>query len=215
MRDTFQKEMELIDQDVVRMGALVEKAVEEANLALAENDRERAARVMAADDQVDAFFISIEQQALVILAQQQPVARDLRLIITILRAVNELERTGDLAFNIAKVVVETTDLERPRPLRTLIYELGEACLRIMGRAIDAWATKDLDLATAISEMDDEIDSLYAELFGELVAVSSETDFQTAMNLVLVGRWFERIADHAVNISEGIRYYITGDMELLG
>lgn len=64
-------------------------------------------------------------------------------------------------------------------------------------------------------MDDEIDSLYAELFRELMDMGSETDFHTAMNLVLVGRWFERIADHAVNISEGIRYYITGDTELLG
>ena len=215
MRDTFVREMEMIDQDVVRMGALVEKAVEEANLALAENDRERASRVMANDDQVDALFMSVEKQALAILAQQQPVARDLRLIITILRAVNELERTGDLAYNIAKVVVDGGELERPRPLRTLIYELGEASIRIMGRAIDAWATKDLALATEISQMDDEIDSLYAELFRELVEVSSETDFHTAMNLVLVGRWFERIADHAVNISEGIRYYITGDTELLG
>lgn len=142
MRDTFVKEMEMIDQDVVRMGALVEKAVSEANLALAENDHERASRVLANDDGVDALFVSVEKQALAILAQQQPVARDLRLIITILRAVNELERTGDLACNIAKVVVDGGELERPRPLRTLIYELGEASIRIMGRAIDAWATKD-------------------------------------------------------------------------
>lgn len=215
MRDTFRREMEIIDQDVVRMGALVESAVTQANLALAERDCARADQVMAADNEVDAFFISIERQALVILAQQQPVARDLRLLVTILRVVNELERVGDLAFNIAKVACKAASGTRPKSVSTLVYQLGEGANALMTKAIDAWAKKDAALALEIESMDDEIDELYSELFRLLLDVHDETDFQSAMDLVLVGRWFERIADHAVNICEGIRYYVTGDTELLG
>lgn len=214
MRDTFVREMELIDQDVVRMGALVEAAISEANLALAENDCARAEQVMAGDDAIDQVFVSIEKQALVILAQQAPVARDLRLVITILRAVNELERAGDLAYNIAKTVCKRPTAGRPKAIGTLIYQLGEGSMELLKKSIDAWAHKDVSLAAEIVDLDDDIDDLYGQLFHELYADPGDVDFETALNLVLIARWFERIADHGVNIAEGIRYYVTGDTDLL-
>src|SRR5680860_529507 len=173
MRKTFQRELERLDQDVVRMGALV--------------------------------------------AQQQPVAGDLRPIRAILRVVNDLERAGDLAFNIAAFVRRDVQIVKLKEVSNLVYELGYASKRILGKSIDAWANKDVALAAELDEQDDEIDNLYAGLFEELFAACGESkaSFETGMNLVLVGRYFERIADHSVNMAERVRYLVTGEEEHLG
>ncbi|MBU2603794.1 MAG: phosphate signaling complex protein PhoU [Actinobacteria bacterium] len=215
MRETFHRELEKLDQDVVRMGALVEAAIEQATLALAECDLDRAQKVMDGDDAIDDLFLDIEKRALSMLAQQQPVAGDLRLIVAILRAVNDLERSGDLAFNIASVVKKDIDIVKLRKVSALVYELGHASRRLLSRALDAWTDKDVVVAASLDDLDDEIDELYERLFRELFALQNETSFEVAMNLVLVGRYFERIADHAVNLAERIRYFVTGDEEHLG
>ncbi len=215
MRETFHRELERLDQDVVRMGALVEAAIENATLALAENDLELARKVMDGDDAIDDLFLDIEKRALAMLAQQQPVAGDLRLIVAILRCVNDLERSGDLAFNIASVVRKDLEIITLKPVSALVYELGHASRRLLSKSLDAWADKDMALAEEMDQLDDEIDDLYARLFKELFVLSRETTFEVAMNLVLVGRYFERIADHAVNMAERIRYFVTGNEEHLG
>ncbi len=215
MRDTFHRELERLDQDVVRMGALVEAAIEGATLALVEGSLERAKKVQDGDDEIDDLFIDMESRAMAMLAQQQPVAGDLRLIVTILRVVNDLERAGDLAYNIASVVTKDLDIVKLRKVSALVYELGHASRRLLAKALDAWAEKNLELACQMDELDDEIDELYERLFRELFELQSETTFDVAMNLVLVGRYFERIADHAVNLAERIRYFITGNEEHLG
>ena len=96
-----------------------------------------------------------------------------------------------------------------------MYELGHAARRLLAKALDAWSEKNLELACQMDQLDDEIDELYERLFRELFELQSETTFDVAMNLVLVGRYFERIADHAVNLAERIRYFITGNEEHLG
>ncbi len=215
MRETFHRDLERLDQDVVRMGALVEAAIEGATLALVEGSLERAKKVQDGDDEIDDLFIDMESRAMAMLAQQQPVAGDLRLIVTILRVVNDLERAGDLAYNIASVVTKDLDIVKLRKVSALVYELGHAARRLLAKALDAWAEKNLELACQMDELDDEIDELYERLFRELFELQSETTFDVAMNLVLVGRYFERIADHAVNLAERIRYFITGNEEHLG
>lgn len=215
MRDTFHRELERLDQDVVRMGALVEVAIEQATVALAECDLDRAQKVMDGDDAIDDLFLDIEKRALAMLAQQQPVAGDLRLIVAILRAVNDLERSGDLAFNIASVVKKDISIVKLRKVSALVYELGHASRRLLSRALDAWTHKDVVVAASLDDLDDEIDELYERLFRELFDLQEETTFEVAMNLVLVGRYFERIADHAVNLAERIRYFVTGNEEHLG
>lgn len=215
MRDTFHRELERLDQDVVRMGALVEVAIEQATVALAECDLDRAQKVMDGDDAIDDLFLDIEKRALAMLAQQQPVAGDLRLIVAILRAVNDLERSGDLAFNIASVVKKDINIVKLRKVSALVYELGHASRRLLSRALDAWTHKDVVVAASLDDLDDEIDELYERLFRELFGLQEETTFEVAMNLVLVGRYFERIADHAVNLAERIRYFVTGNEEHLG
>lgn len=215
MRDTFHNELERLDQDVLRMGAMVEAAIEGATIALAESDCDRAARIMEGDDEIDALFIDMEKRALAMLAQQQPVAGDLRLIVAILRVLTDLERAGDLAFNIAKVTCKDLEIVKLKTVSVLIYDLGHASRRLFSKAIDVWASKDATLAAEMDQLDDEIDQLYQELFKELFLLRDETSFEVAMNLVLVGRYFERIADHAVNMAERLRYFTSGDEAHLG
>ena len=215
MRDTYHKELERLDQDVLRMGAMVEAAVDAATLALVEGDIDKACRVMESDDGIDALFIDMEKRALAILAQQQPVAGDLRLVVAILRVLTDLERAGDLAYNVASVVCEDLEIVVLREVSAPMYELGRAASRLFGKALDAWATKDAEKAAQMEELDDEIDLLYHKLIRELFQLRNEASFEVAMNLVLVARYFERIADHAVNMAERLRYLATGDEAHLG
>lgn len=216
MRIAFHKELESLDQAIVQLGALVEKSTQMATIALIEGDRRLAEQVQAGDDEIDALFLDIEKRSLTLLAQQAPVAGDLRLIVAILRVVNDLERAGDLAYNIAGLVHQE-EFRDPslKPVRALVSDLGQAAARLLSVALDAWASKDEKLAADIAVQDDRLDDLHAELIERLVELKGQDNLATAIRLAMIGRYFERIGDHAVNISERIRYYITGDEELLG
>jgi len=216
MRDAFHRELEKLDQEIVRMGALVEQSTQMATTALLEADDALAQKVRHGDEAIDTVFMDIEKRALTLLAQQAPVAGDLRLIVAILRVVNDLERAGDLTYNIAKLS-QGEDFRRPdlKEVRLLISELGKAAGRLIGAAIDAWATKDERLAADIARQDDQIDDLHARLIEKLVDLKGQESLGPALRLALVGRYFERIGDHAVNLGERVRYYVTGDEEHLG
>lgn len=216
MRETFHRELDNLDQEIVRMGALVEQSTQWATTALIEGDKGIAQRVREGDDLIDAMFLDIEKRCLVLLAQQAPVAGDLRLIVAILRVVNDLERAGDLAYNIAKLV-QIEDFCEPglKPVRALVSELGQATSRLLASAIDSWAAKDDKLAADIAVQDDTLDNLHAQLIEKLVELKGEDTLAPAIRLAMVGRYFERIGDHAVNISERTRYFVTGDESHLG
>lgn len=216
MRDAFHRELETLDQAIVRMGALVEQSTRMATTALLECDRELAQKVREGDDEIDALFLDIETRALTLLAQQAPVAGDLRLIVAILRIVNDLERAGDLAYNIAKLA-QLEDFCRPelKQVRALVAEMGATAAQVMGAAIDAWAAKDESMAAEIAGRDDAIDELHARLIERLIELRGEDSLAGAIRLAMVGRYLERIGDHAVNLSERLRYFLTGDAEHLG
>jgi phosphate transport system protein len=216
MRDAFHRELESLDQEIVSMGALVERSTEMATTALIESDMELAQKVREGDGEIDALFLDIEKRSLALLAQQAPVAGDLRLIVAILRVAGDLERAGDLAYNIAKLV-QAEDFRQPglKAVRSLVSELGAAASRLLGKAIDAWATKDDVLAADIDLQDDRLDDLHAQLIERLVELKGQDSLAPAIRLAMVGRYFERIGDHAVNMGERVRYFVTGDEELLG
>jgi phosphate transport system protein len=216
MRDAFHRELESLDQEIVSMGALVERSTEMATTALIESDMELAQKVREGDPEIDALFLDVEKRSLALLAQQAPVAGDLRLIVAILRVAGDLERAGDLAYNIAKLV-QAEDFRQPglKAVRSLVSELGAAAGRLMGKAIDAWATKDDALAADIDLQDDRLDELHAQLIERLVELKGQDSLAPAIRLAMVGRYFERIGDHAVNMGERVRYFVTGDEELLG
>ena len=216
MRDAFHKELEAIDQEIVRMGALIEKSTEETTTALVECNKALAQRVMDGDEAIDEMFLDIEKRSLTLMAQQAPVAGDLRLIVAILRVNNDLERAGDLAYNIAKLV-HLEDLREPSPkaVKSLVSELGLAAGRLMSNAIDVWASKDEAYAAGLQQQDDAVDDLHARLINELLQLKDEAAIPSAIRLAMVGRYFERIADHAVNVGELVCYYVTGDEAHLG
>jgi phosphate transport system protein len=216
MREAFHKELEAIDQEIVAMGAVVERSTQDATRALVECDRALAQKVREGDDEIDRMFLDIEKRSLTLLAQQAPVAGDLRLIVAILRVVNDLERVGDLAYNIAKLVqLEDFCEPGPKALHALVAELGQAAGHLIGKAIDAWAAKDETLAADLAREDDRIDELHAQLIHSLLELNDQASVGPAIRLAMVGRYFERIGDHAVNMGERVRYFITGDEEHLG
>jgi len=215
-RDAFHRELESLDQEVVLMGALVEKSIQLATTALIESDKELAQTVRDGDNEIDAVFMDIEKRSLALMAQQAPVAGDLRLVVAILGAITDLERSGDLAYNIAKLV----QAEDPpglgiKEVRSLVADLGAEAKHLFGAAIDVWAKKDETLAADIERQDDRLDELHARLIKSLVELKGEESLAAAIRLALVGRYFERIGDHAVNLGERVRYFVTGDEEYLG
>lgn len=198
------------------MGAVVERSTQDATRALVECDRELAQDVRDGDDEIDRLFMEIEKRSLTLLAQQAPVAGDLRLIVAILRVVNDLERVGDLSYNIAKLVqLEDFCEPGPKAIHTLVADLGNAASQLIGKAIDAWATKDEALAADLARQDDRIDEMHSQLIEQLLALNDQASVGPAIRLAMVGRYFERIGDHAVNMGERVRYFVTGDEEHLG
>ncbi|OFW62088.1 MAG: phosphate transport system regulatory protein PhoU [Actinobacteria bacterium RBG_13_63_9] len=216
MRESFHRELASLDQEIVRLGALVERSTQMATTALIECDRELAQKVRDGDEEIDALYLDIEKRSLALLAQQAPVAGDLRLIVAMLRVVNDLERSGDLAYNIAKLA-QLEDYCDPglKAVRSLVAELGQAAAKLVGASIDAWAAKDERLAADIARQDDALDEMHARLIGKLVELKGEDSLASAIRLAMVGRYFERIGDHAVNLGERVRYFVTGDEEHLG
>jgi phosphate transport system protein len=216
MRDSFHKELESLDREIVRMGALVEKSTQLVTTALIECDHELARKVYEGDDEIDAIFLDIEKRSLVLLAQQAPVAGDLRLIIAILSVLTDLERSGDLCHNIAKLA-QLEDFSQPqlKTTRGLLSDLGQAAAKLMGAAIDAWAAKDEKLAADITLQDDVLDDIHARLVEELMHMRGDDALAPAIRVAMISRYLERIGDHAVNLAERIRFYLTGDEEYLG
>ena len=216
MREAFHKELARLDEEVVRMGALVEQSTQMVTTALIEGDKALAQQVVDGDQAIDEVFLDIETRALTLLAQQAPVAGDLRLIVAVLRVVNDLERAGGLCHNIAKIVL-VEDFRQPglKGVKALVSELGPSAGRLIAHALDAWAAKDEQLAADLALQDDVIDELHAELLEKLVELKGQQVLGPALRLALVGRYLERIGDHAVNMGEQVRYLVTGEDKYLG
>jgi phosphate transport system protein len=216
MRDAYHKELESLDQGVVAMGALVEKSIHLAATAFVEGDKELAGRVRAGDDDIDAMFMDIEKRCLALMAQQAPVAGDLRLVVAILGAISELERTGDIAYNVAKLVQRDDPPQvDTKAVRILLSELGAESQKVLAAAIDAWSQKDEVAAAAVERQDDRSDELHGKVIAAILEIKGEEAVAAAIRLAMLGRYFERIGDHAVNLAERVRYFVTGDAEYLG
>jgi phosphate transport system protein len=216
MRDAYHKELESLDQGVVAMGAMVEKSIHLATIAFVEDDKALAQKVREGDDEIDGTFMDIEKRCLALMAQQAPVAGDLRLVVAILGAISELERTGDLAYNVAKLVLkDDSSPQGAKVVRTLLAELGTEAQRVLAAAIDAWAQKDEVAAANVEREDDRSDELHGQVIAAILQLKGEEAVAAAIRLAMLGRYFERVGDHAVNLAERVRYFVTGDAEYLG
>ena len=211
MRESFHQELRDLRGDSLRMGEYVVEAVRLAATALAEGDTDLAKAVIAGDETIDALYLDIETRGYGLLAQQQPVAKDLRLILAIVRIIQDLERSGDLAKNIGGIVRGDLQIVKLKPVAEIIGRLGLLTTDLLATAMKAFRDNDLLVAQTLDAKDNKIDELYKQLVKELFRLENESSLELAVNMALTGRYFERIADHAVNIAIWVTYLITGNL----
>lgn len=213
-RRTFHEELKHLRQEVLKMGRLVEKAVEKSVKALINSDMGLAKKVVAGDDDIDDLYLNIEEQALALVARQAPVAKDLRLIHSVIFLAGHLERMGDLSLNIAKTAQRTAKAKGIQSLLDLLSKMDVLTRKLISASMEAFKKKDCALAKSLPDMDEPIDDLFKEFIKELSRVGEEESMEWASNMVLASRWLERIADHAVDIGERVCYLVTGEFEEL-
>jgi phosphate transport system protein len=207
IRKRFHQQLDEIDAKVIRLFALVTESVAAASESLLANDTEAARELTERDSLVDQLEVDLEQVAERELLMQQPMARDMRYLVSVLRIVPELERSGDLAEHVAQRAVTGLALRLTPTVRGLLEQMGTTCVEMWRGAADAWAERDPEAAERLDVVDDRLDTLHDQLVEELGL--ADLALPDALQTTLVGRFYERLGDHAVHISERIRYLAVG------
>ena len=213
IRHTYHGQLDDLRVDVVRLGLMTTDAIGAGTDALLEADLAGADRVIQADAAIDDLTHSLEERCYTTLARQQPMASDLRMVVAVLRTIHEIERTGDLMVNVAKTIRRLYPVELPDAIRRIIEQMGHQATVQLRVAIEAFAESDCVRAMALEDMDDVMDDLQRELFRTIFALgrADEAGLQQMVQVALIGRFYERMADHAVNIGERVNYMVTGQM----
>jgi len=210
MRSKFQEQLSLLNNSLIEMGAMVEQVISDANTALIEQDMELAKKIAENDDEIDQKEKEIESLCLKIILQQQPVARDLRLVSSVLKMITDLERIGDQASDIGEII---TILAGKQYIKKLEHfpQMAAATMQMVTKSIDAYVKKDLALAKEVIASDDIVDGLFDEVKKELVELikSDAQSSDQAIDLIMIAKYFERIGDHATNIAEWVVFSLTG------
>ena len=210
MRNRFDEQLHTLNHELLEMGALIERAIRSATDALVKQDVEAALQAIAADKEVDQAERDIESLCLKLLLQQQPVARDLRLISSALKMITDMERIGDQASDIAELVIYLSKEPYIKEL-THLPQMAENAIRMVTGALDAYVRKDVVLAQEVMAMDDAIDELFVTVKDELIALirNDAAAGSQAIDLMMIAKYYERIGDHAQNIAEWVEYALTG------
>ncbi len=216
VRESFQEQLSKLRNDILQMGNLVENAIDMAAVALVNQDLELAEKVVMEDDNIDRLQMAIESMCLSLLALQQPMARDLRFISTALKINTDLERMGDYARNISKIVLKIGSEPLIKPLVDL-PRMAELAQQMVRENLTAFVKQDRDLALQAAMHDREINKLYKNTFTELAELMARdaSTIKQSIYLLFIARYLERIGDHATNLSEWIIYMITGERLELG
>ena len=211
VRQNFDQDLEALRQDLVRMGEIVQVAIKDAVDALAKRDKDLARTVMDGDDTIDRMQVEIEDRCISLIARQQPVATDLRILGTGLKITTDLERIGDHAFDIAKIVLLIGDEPLIKPLVDIPRMAGIA-QQMLKDSLQAYLKLDIELAEQVCHADDRVDELYNQVFRELLTYMLEDTkkIKQATQLIFVARYLERIADHSTNVAEWVIYLATGE-----
>ena len=210
MRASYHEELNGLLDSLQHMAVLVEVAVREASSSLLEPDLARAEAVISNDSQLDAMHEELEYRCLSLLALQAPVAGELRTIVSAIRVVFELARMGDLAAHVAKIArLRFPDSAVPDSLRENFSRMSEVCLAMIRLANQSLKDRDAVSAMRMAEIDHEIDHLRRDHFGVLLGENWSGSVEQAIDVALLGRYFERFADHAVAVARRVIYIITG------
>jgi phosphate transport system protein len=212
MRDEYHDELDEIGKTLVSMTHLAGTAMERATNALLDGDLIGAERVVSDDTAIDALRADLEVRAFQLMSLQQPVATDLRVLVTSLHMAADLERMGDLALHVAKVArMRYPDIAVPAELRDVISQMGEVALSLVDKVAEVIKGRDVELAQAIEAEDDSMDALHRKLFTLLLSPNWTHGTESAVDMTLIGRYYERYADHAVGVARRIIFIATGKM----
>jgi phosphate transport system protein len=213
VRKGFRQQLDDLRREVVREAAMVTEAVARCTEVLLDNDLDGAQKLIEDDDELDYLSLEIEEHAVTLLTLEAPVASDLRAVVAALKMNGEIERSGDLAVNVAKACRRIYGVQYSPRCRGIIERMSEEAIRLYRFAIDAYVEGNASLAGALDDMDDRLDELHKDFVQAIFEAHNdgEIDLQAAVQLALVGRYYERIGDHAVNIGAMVQFMVTGWM----
>ncbi|GAA2086471.1 phosphate signaling complex protein PhoU [Aeromicrobium tamlense] len=212
MRDQYYEQLDLIVDELVIITDRVRAAVADATRALLDTDIATAETVIAGERGIDEAIDEVEERALVLLATQQPVATDLRQLVSTLRMVADLQRMSALAVHVSKIARRRApEMAVPLPVQPLIRDMASVAHSMIGSAARIVSERDLDAAAELEVEDDEMDRLRQELFRVLLDGTWEYGVDTAIDLALLGRYYERVGDHAVSMARRVVYLVTGEL----
>ena len=208
-RSRFDEQLELLNRELIEMGALCEQVIPMAARALMSGDTKLAAQITPLDGEIDQMERDVESRCLKLLLQQQPVAKDLRQVSAALKMVTDMERIGDQASDIAEIIGFLHG--RGGEDCAFIGQMGEATIRMVSGSIDAFVRRDTKLADEVIAHDDIVDAYFLKVKTALIQyiAASPDDGEYALDLLMIAKYFERIGDHAVNIAEWVLFSVTG------
>jgi phosphate transport system protein len=209
-RSNFHQSLEELQADLVSMGNKVENLIHNAVQSLVKLDKVQAEEIIASDDLIDDMLLSIEESCLRLIALQQPMATDLRIISTALKISTDLERIADHAVDIAKVTTRLAGQQLIKPIIDIPI-MAEKSREMLLQAIAAYTGRDVDLAASLAQKDDEVDHLYGKIFQEVRGMmgDNQENNRQLIHLLLVAQYLERVADHTTNIGESVIYMVMG------
>ena len=211
MRDAFHDDLDSIGQTLIDMGGRVGRSMELATTALLTADLQLAEQVISDDDYIDTMQHELDAKTLSLLARQQPVAGDLRTLVTSLRMSADIERMGDMSHHIAKIArMRYPQKAVPPELADTIQEMGDVARRIIEKTTRVLETHDLQAAVELEKDDDEMDKLHRKLFVTLLDDAWSHGTEAAIDMTLLGRYYERCADHAVSVARRVYFLVTGE-----
>ena len=210
-RREFDRELETLHLDLIRMGGLIEDAIDKSITALEKRDHSLAREIIENDNRIDELERMIEAQSLRLLLTQQPVAKDLRAISTALKMVTDMERIGDHASDIADLSLRFGDQPYIRTLEHIPL-MADIASSMVKESIDAFVRSDVELSRSIIARDDEVDSLFETVKQDIISilVQSPESADQAIDFMMIAKYLERIGDHAVNIAEWVIFFVTGE-----
>src|SRR4051794_16644998 len=211
MREVFHDQLESIFDDLAAICSQVEEAVRSATASLLSGDATIAERVISSDAAIDEARERVEDTAFSLLSLQAPVAGDLRVVVAALRMVTELERMGDLSVHVAKIArLRVPNIAVPEEIRPTISRMAEVAEDMVRRVQDVITTRDVAAAIEVRQDDEEMDQLRRRSFTELLSDNWDHGVEAAVDVALLGRYYERIADHAVSVANRVVFVVTGE-----
>lgn len=211
MRNRFDRQLKRLNDELIEMGSMIEQSIEKSMVALVTRDKEKAQSVIEYDAEIDRQEREIESLCMKLLLQQQPVARDLRLVSSALKMITDMERIGDQSADISELVLMMADKPYIKELKG-ISQMGKETIIMVVNSVDAFVEKDMEKAKEVLRHDDVVDELFDAVKAELIELIHQNmeNGEQAADLLMVAKYFERIGDHATNIAEWVIYSITGE-----